>query len=273
MGTYHGTSMLRLPDSPGMLEDHMGGQRMEVRILVLAASRSQGDRLVLDHEVREIEGQIRGSRYRDAMVLRSCWAVRPQDLVQALDEHRPHNVHVSAHGTRTGQILLLDDGDAMPVSQEALARVFGAMRGQVRLVVFNACYSVPHAEAVSAHVDCAVGYVRRTRARNPAKPSRSWAPFAEHLCEDRDSVRCRVYNILRGKERPDIVLNQATGTSPGPAAALLRSVLCQPRNRRRSGMRRAPRSGALQAPRASPGRDRPPGTGCDPAVPSTRPRR
>lgn len=124
----------------------------------MAASHREGDELALGREVREIEARIRASRYRDDIALTTKLAVRPGDLLQALREHEPHIVHFSGHGTRAGHILLLDDdGDPMPVGKDALVRLFAAMRGRTRLVVFNACFSRPQAEAITEHVDCAIG--------------------------------------------------------------------------------------------------------------------
>ena len=137
----------------------MDGRRTgELHILFLAASHRQGDELALGREVREIEERIRASRGRDAISLTIKLAVRPSDVMQALREHEPHIVHFSGHGSRTGQILLVDDdGDPMPVGKEALARLFEVMRGRTRVVVFNACFSQAQAEAVTEHVDCAIG--------------------------------------------------------------------------------------------------------------------
>ena len=130
----------------------------QIRILLLAAGQREGERLALDLEVREIESRLAASRHRDAISLVAKWAVRPGDLMQALDEHDPHIVHVSGHGTRAGQLLLLDDdGDARPVGVDALGRVFRAMRGRTRVVIFNACFSRTQAQAVIEHVDCAIG--------------------------------------------------------------------------------------------------------------------
>ena len=49
------------------------------------------------------------------------------------------------------------DGRPQLVSTAALEETFGAAGGSVKLVILNACYSEPQAEALLAHVDCVVG--------------------------------------------------------------------------------------------------------------------
>src|SRR5262249_25142033 len=56
------------------------------------------------------------------------------------------------------QIVLEDDkGGQARVDKEALAELCGILKGNLRLVVLNACSSEPHAEALARHVDCAIG--------------------------------------------------------------------------------------------------------------------
>src|SRR3954469_997798 len=74
-------------------------------------------RLALDREVREIEAKIRAAEHRDQLELVTRWAVRPDDLLQSLNEHRPHIVHFSGHGSEEAAIYLLDGQDNLkPVS-------------------------------------------------------------------------------------------------------------------------------------------------------------
>jgi hypothetical protein len=49
------------------------------------------------------------------------------------------------------------DGRAQLVSTAAIKDTFGAAGSSVKVVVLNACYSEPQAEALAAHVDCVVG--------------------------------------------------------------------------------------------------------------------
>ena len=50
-----------------------------------------------------------------------------------------------------------EGGQPQPVDQEALVELFDVLRDNVRLVVLNACYTRPQAEAIAQVVDCCIG--------------------------------------------------------------------------------------------------------------------
>lgn len=129
-----------------------------IKILFLAANPSDTTRLRLDEEVRAIDQALRLAQYRDAFDLEQHWAVRPADLQSLLLRHRPHIVHFSGHGSAAGEIMLEDaGGKARSVSQTALSNLFSLLKDNLRVVVLNACYSQPQAEAIAQHIDCVVG--------------------------------------------------------------------------------------------------------------------
>ena len=107
----------------------------KVKILFLAANPSRDlrlDDLRLDEEFREIDGRIQKSKYRDALELIPCSAVRPDDLPSALLRHQPHILHFSGHGSPSdGLFLLDDDSNPLPVSQAALVNLQATMNGNV----------------------------------------------------------------------------------------------------------------------------------------------
>jgi hypothetical protein len=130
----------------------------KIRVLFLAANPVGTPQLRLDGELREITAKIRAAEYRDSLELISRWAVRPDDLQQALLEHRPHIVHFSGHGSGAeGIILEADSGKPKPVSNAALVSLFRTLKDNVRVVLFNACYARAQAEAVIQVIDCAIG--------------------------------------------------------------------------------------------------------------------
>lgn len=138
----------------GLGEAKMG----KIRVLFLAANPEDTKPLALDEEIREIEAKVRASEYRDSLDLIQKWAVRPDDLQQALLQHKPHIVHFSGHGTASSQIVLKDaHGKARPVSEKALVGLFTTLKDNVRVVVLNACYSKSQAEAVTQVIDCVIG--------------------------------------------------------------------------------------------------------------------
>jgi hypothetical protein len=152
-----------------------------LRILLIAAN-PLGD-LKLDEEVRSIEVGIQESAYRECVSVIPALAARSEDLIGRLSRHHPQVVHFSGHGiaakgsgsdaaTGSGnrdfvatdpeteaQIVLVDDstGVPKPVGQQALADLFRVRRGEIRLVLLNACFTRPLAEAISEVVDCVIG--------------------------------------------------------------------------------------------------------------------
>src|SRR3954464_4047080 len=133
----------------------------KVKVLFLAANPAGTQPLKLDEEVRQITAKVRASEHRDSLELITRWAVRPDDLMQALLEVKPHVVHFSGHGSSASELILLDDqGNAKPVSKAALVHLFRTLKDKVRIIVLNACYSRPQAEALAETIDCTVGMNR-----------------------------------------------------------------------------------------------------------------
>lgn len=129
-----------------------------IKILFLSANPDTLERAQFDREARRIEEKLRASKYSDAIKFTTRWAVKPDDLQQALLEVQPHIVHFSGHGTPSEEILLeADDSSPKPVTKAALAKLFAILKDNVRVVVLNACYSRAQAEAITEHIDCAVG--------------------------------------------------------------------------------------------------------------------
>jgi hypothetical protein len=130
----------------------------KVRILFLAANPRDTPKLRLDEEIREIQARIRAADFRDHFDLVARWAVRPDDLLQAFNEIRPHVVHFSGHGSRTSQLVLEDkDGNAKPVAEAALVALFRHVKDNIRLVLLNACHSDTQAHAISNEIECTIG--------------------------------------------------------------------------------------------------------------------
>lgn len=130
----------------------------EITILFLASNPLDQQHLRLDEEVRQVTEMIRKAKHRESVKLASCWAVRPMDVLQALNEYSPAIVHFSGHGSDRDEIIFQDAaGNAKPVTKEAIVQTMMASAGGIRLVFFNTCYSRSQAEAVVEHVESAVG--------------------------------------------------------------------------------------------------------------------
>ena len=129
----------------------------KIKALFLAANPSSTNRLAIDEEMHAIEQKFRATEHRDALVFQSAWAVRPDDLLQLLNQHRPHIVHFSGHGSSQGIYLAGDNGQARLVTTQALKALFTTLKDNIRLVFLNACYSREQALALAETIDCVVG--------------------------------------------------------------------------------------------------------------------
>jgi hypothetical protein len=128
-------------------------------ILFLAANPGAMPPRALDREARAIAGELASSGHRDRFDFKTRWATTPLDLLRALRRAKPTVVHISTHGGGGPEGVMLhgDEGAAQLVSPAALTQLFAAVGGQVRLIVLDACYSAPIADALLAHCDCIVG--------------------------------------------------------------------------------------------------------------------
>lgn len=129
-----------------------------IKILFLAANPIDTPSLQLDEEVRAIDQALQLSRYREAFTLEQVWAVRLEDLQESLLRYQPVIVHFSGHGTGESQLILKNDaGNGYPLLPGTLEVLFSLLKGEIRCVVLNACYSRRQAEAIARQVDCVVG--------------------------------------------------------------------------------------------------------------------
>lgn len=130
----------------------------KIKILFLAAEPTDLGHRRLDEEFRAIDRVLRVGSERDSFELVAHFALRREDLQEVLLSHKPHVIHFAGHGSQGEEILLMDrDGVSRPVGKEALARLFELLKDDIRVVVLNACYSRPQAEAISRVIDYTVG--------------------------------------------------------------------------------------------------------------------
>ena len=144
-----------------LLDDHK--ERTMERIKVLLCPNPTGTpQLRLDEEAREIETKIDQAEHRDFMKLITKFAARPDDLLLSLNQHKPHVVQFSGHGSSAEEIILIDKktGRAKPVSKQGLVSLLKTLKDNIRVVVLNACYSRPQAEAIAEEIECVVGMKR-----------------------------------------------------------------------------------------------------------------
>ena len=130
----------------------------KITVLFFATNPIDSGRLRLDEEVRSIQEMIRKSEHRDSIVFESRWAVRPLDILQAINELNPDVIHFSGHGANSGDLILENaDGTSKFISKEAITQTIMTSSDKVHLIFFNACFSYEQAQSVTEYVDTAIG--------------------------------------------------------------------------------------------------------------------
>lgn len=118
----------------------------------------QQQKLDLDKEAREIKEAITKSLNRDSIDFQTRWAIRVQDLFQAINETNPTIIHFSGHGTENGELVFQDNVDnPKAVSNETIAEMISASSDDIRMLVFNNCFSSSQAEMIVDKVEATIG--------------------------------------------------------------------------------------------------------------------
>lgn len=132
--------------------------RQTVKALMLLAAPKDADRLRLDEEVRDLKDKLRVVQNAavDVLVVNE-WAVRVDQIQDALFNEKPQVLHFSGHGD-TGMLFFEDrNGDAAPVDAKSFGELISLHADSVKCVILSACYSEGVAKAVRAHVPWVIG--------------------------------------------------------------------------------------------------------------------
>ncbi|GHU92378.1 hypothetical protein FACS189479_01130 [Spirochaetia bacterium] len=130
----------------------------KITVLFFATNPKDTDKLRLDEEARTIQEMIRKSEHRDSISFESRWAVRPLDILQAINELNPDVIHFSGHGADSSELVLENaDGTTKLVTKEAITQTIMTSSDKIHLILFNACFSSEQAESVTEYVDAAIG--------------------------------------------------------------------------------------------------------------------
>ncbi|HEU5380928.1 MAG TPA: CHAT domain-containing protein [Ktedonobacteraceae bacterium] len=124
------------------------------KILFLAANPVDTRRLMLDEELRRMKEQ---ASTNNVLELVEVLAARPDDWLRALNAQHFRMVHFSGHGTQGGALQHVgSDGIAQSVSFQALKATLRVLKGDICLIVFNACYSRKQAAMIAEDIDCVI---------------------------------------------------------------------------------------------------------------------
>ena len=138
------------------LADPTSGTEKEVRILFLAAGPEDLARLRLRAEHQDLVLKLQASTYRNQIVVEQLLAIRATDLIDQINRFRPNILHFAGHGNENAIALEDQNGNAVLVNADQLARLVKNARG-LQLVVWNSCESHLLAERSALYVPAAIG--------------------------------------------------------------------------------------------------------------------
>ena len=128
-----------------------------IKILFLAASPLDNVRVQAEEEARAIDLALRQSAHRN-FVIHYHGAVRTDDLQALLLRHEPDIVHFCGHGSQNDELVFVGPtGNGVKVSGDALRQLFTVLKGNIRCIVLNACYTATQAEGIAEVIDCVIG--------------------------------------------------------------------------------------------------------------------
>lgn len=132
---------------------------MGMKILFLFVNPPSLDTpLRLDEEARAIDQVLRRSETGRSFDIAQGHAVRVNDLQELLLRHSPQIVHFSGHGLSKDGLVFQDEyGNPQVVPPQALTKLFSILKGDIRCVLLNACFSVDQAEGIAEYIDYVIG--------------------------------------------------------------------------------------------------------------------
>lgn len=115
--------------------------------------------LRVERERRAVARKLKGSKYRDLVDILPLYAATSADLLEAMNDHRPHVIHFSGHAAAWGLLMESEDGtdDGEELGYSLLARLLGATDTPPRMVVLNACHSLTGADDLLRTVPVVIG--------------------------------------------------------------------------------------------------------------------
>jgi hypothetical protein len=120
-----------------------------LRVLYMTANPEMD--LRTEVEVRDVQQAVKCALHRDLIDVQYRPAATPEDLLDGLNDVRPHVVHFSGHA---GEAALLFDNASVEIPQahevpfELLARALGATAEPPKLLVLNGCDTLNGAEVL-----------------------------------------------------------------------------------------------------------------------------
>jgi len=152
----------------------------KLKILLVSANAIQGATLRVDAEFKAVQQQL-GQTADVRYVPSATW----EEVAAQVEGYTPRVVHFSAHGGDSEEILLTTrEGRPHPIPTKALEQLFKVMRGKIRLVVMNSCFSERQARAIAKFTDGVLG----VKLRLPEEVALGFSPRFYKAISEGESV-------------------------------------------------------------------------------------
>jgi CHAT domain len=120
-----------------------------LRVLYLTANPDKD--LRTEVEVRDVQQAVRAATHRDLIEIAYRPAATPEDLLDGLNDVRPHVVHLSSHAGAAAVVFdnaSVDTPEGREVTFDLLAKALGATGYPPALLVLNGCDTLDGAEVL-----------------------------------------------------------------------------------------------------------------------------
>jgi hypothetical protein len=120
-----------------------------LRVLYMTANPEKD--LRTEVEVRDVQQAVRAATHRDLIEIAYRPAATPEDLLDGLNDVRPHVVHLSSHAGAAAVVFdnaSVDTPEGREVTFDLLAKALGATGYPPALLVLNGCDTLDGAEVL-----------------------------------------------------------------------------------------------------------------------------
>lgn len=118
-----------------------------MKVMYLASSTPEMENLELEREITAMQRRVQGSAGDDARFI-FLPDVKLEEVGLELTKQRPDVLHISVHGDRAGLWFGTQDGRSVNLTAQALIDLL-PLDHRPRLIVLNACESMPVAKALA----------------------------------------------------------------------------------------------------------------------------
>lgn len=126
-------------------------------VLFLASNPIDTRPLRLDAELREVQGAILSSQFRDKIRLEMRLAVTPTDLARSILDLQPNILHFSGHGSSGFLVLEDKTGRSVNLDTKMLFEIIIPFSDKIQCVVLNSTDSQSLAKDLVKKIDFVVG--------------------------------------------------------------------------------------------------------------------